>query len=143
MNGWKRLGVVISGAWILLVVSYAAYEFYTFPLKPFVSYTGSTAAGYEGDRQGFWFVRAVTKSGPESLTATERTFFEKQIKEAKTDEERQIHVAAYNVPETSSGLKPLFFMPSSTRATDWPCSTADSIVRKYGCWCACGARASL
>ena len=109
MNGWKRLGVVISGAWILLVVSYAAYEFYTFPLKPFVSYTGSTAAGYEGDRQGFWFVRAVTKSGPESLTATERTFFEKQIKEAKTDEERQIHVAAYNVPETSSGLKPLFF----------------------------------
>lgn len=110
MNGWKRLGIVFSAIWALVVTSYAVYEYFTFPLEPFVEYMGSTADSYEGDAKKFWFIRIVKETGGENLSSTERAYFDKLIREAKTQEEKQDLIDAKNVPSSKSGLSRMFFV---------------------------------
>ena len=108
MNGWKRLGLVFSTIWALVVTSYAVYEYFTFPLEPFVEYMGSTGDSYEGDAKNFWFIRIVKKTGGENLSSSERAYFDKLIREAKTQEEKQGLIDAKNVPSSASGLSGIF-----------------------------------
>lgn len=110
MNGWRRLGLVFSAIWALVVTSYAVYEYFTFPLKPFVEYMGSTADSYEGDAKKFWFIRIVNETGEENHSSTELAYFDKLIREAKTQEEKQKLIDAKNVPSSKSGLSGMFFV---------------------------------
>jgi hypothetical protein len=64
MSGWTRLGIVLSLVWTLIVSSYAAYEFYWFPI-PFNS--GGDWSGEVRSRQyeidhNFYFVEVKESS---------------------------------------------------------------------------------
>ena len=101
--------LVFSIIWALAVTSYAVYEYVTFPLKPFIEYMGSTADSYEEDAKRFWFIHIVKKTGGDDLSSSERAYFDKLIRDAKTQEEKQGLIEAKNVPSSASGLSAIFF----------------------------------
>jgi hypothetical protein len=79
-------------------------------MQPFSGYLGPVDQYYKDKSGEFFFIGINTKENGDNLTAIERNYFDEEIRNAKTDEEKNRIIEAKNVPESSSGLKGVFFV---------------------------------
>ena len=110
MNGWVRIGIVLTVIWALLVSGYAIYELETFPMKPFVAYMGPLDSYYLEGAEKFFFIKITTKKNGDNLTSYEKEYFDDEIRAAKTELEKLHLLEARNLQESTSGLNGTFFI---------------------------------
>jgi hypothetical protein len=85
MKGWTRVGIVLSGVWAVVVVSFAAYEYSQFPIMD--SNVHLAAANSR-----FIVIEEVAQQ--DAFSSSGRAFYEKLIKEAGSDAERAFYISA-------------------------------------------------
>lgn len=104
MSGWKRIGVVLSTIWTAMVFAYAAYEYSRFPLEPFTTYLSRPDYTVYEEAKNFNFIVILGTPGQEAISSAERTYYEKLIREAATESERQSYIASRDLIHYSSGV---------------------------------------
>lgn len=110
MNGWQRIGIVLSAVWTAIVLVYAAYEYYRFPLQPLtVHLSRPDYADYE-NAKSFRFIEIRETPGKEAISGEESALYEKVIREAATESERQSYIAARDLVHYSSGVSWVFLL---------------------------------
>lgn len=82
MNGWKRIGVVITACWILAIVGYAGYERFQLPIKILGEETNN---GDFFSSTNLMFFRVATHSRNEDGCVKAAT----QLVSARTEEGRR------------------------------------------------------
>ena len=110
LTGWQRLGIVISGLWVLGLSGYAAYEYSKFPLDPFTTYTDST---YEMvrhvDTSKFYFIEVVKILWKDNNPEAARVL-QKSVDDTSTEQSRQIAREVLTSYDYRSGLSSFFFV---------------------------------
>jgi hypothetical protein len=106
MNGWQRLGIVLSVVWCVLVAGYAGYERSQLPVRFFGVEDNNPANGFSIARE---LLFVDVNSAPAGDTGAAMKLFE----DAKTDEAKKaaamkINAANSYVFETS--LKDAFWL---------------------------------
>lgn len=104
MSGWRRLGVVLSAIWTVLVIAYATYEYVRFPLEPLTTYLSRPDYTVYEEAKNFRFIVIRATPGQEAISSAERALFEKLIREAATKSEQLSWIAARDLVQYSSGL---------------------------------------
>lgn len=105
MSGWNRLGLVLSALWGISVIGFAVYEYYRFPIEPFTTYLHRPDYGaYERAKESY-FINITETPGIEAISNAERVLWEKYIREAKDDTNRQQLIAARDLVHYSAGVK--------------------------------------
>ncbi|OQW69223.1 MAG: hypothetical protein BVN34_06975 [Proteobacteria bacterium ST_bin12] len=112
MNGWKRIGVVLSVIWALMVITYAIYEYSKFPLEPFTTYLSPPDSVTNEQAKNFYFVVIRGESGLEAKSSAELALYEELIRVAPTESDRQLQIAARDLTEYSSGVAWMTFLMS-------------------------------
>ncbi len=79
-------------------------------MKPFTTYSGLPDSYYTEKAEGFYFIKIVTKTNGDNLSAVEKAYFDELISKAKTSEERSHIIEMRNYPESASGLSGMFFI---------------------------------
>ena len=104
MGGWKRIGIVLSVLWAAMVVGYAGYEYFRFPLEPFTIYLMRPDYTDYETAKGFHFIIVKETPGQEALSGAERAAYEKLIREAKSESERNSYIASRDLTQYSSDI---------------------------------------
>ncbi len=107
MNGWVRIGIVFTVLWIVFVLSYATYEYMTFPL-PAGGYYGKDQY-YEDEANKRWFLSISSQLVPET-TSAEREELSEKIRRSDNDEERQRLVEERDLTESWVSFNPTFYV---------------------------------
>lgn len=106
MNGWQRIGVVLSILWLLSVTGYAAYERSLLPIRIFGQETEDPGIDWHF-AQRLLFIDIDTRSAGNVIAQVER------YRQAKTDEERkaiQANVNSALEPVYETSLKDIFWL---------------------------------
>src|SRR5258706_10499630 len=94
----------MSALWGCVVIGIAAYEYSRFPIEPFATYLyRPDYSAYERAKE-FHFINIKETPGIEVLSPSERELFEKYIREAKTESNRQQAIAARDLINYSAGV---------------------------------------
>lgn len=96
MNGWQRLGVVLTAVWIGLVASYAAYERSFLPVSVFTEETEPPPDGFVASK-ALYFVDLNSDSRNTQVTLDA---MQRQLN-AKTPEEQRAAVEDIRVGYTT------------------------------------------
>lgn len=104
MSGWRRIGVVLSAIWTVMVLAYATYEYSRFPLEPLTTYLSRPDYTVYEKAKNFSFIVIRETPGQEAISSAERALYEKLIREATTESERQSWIAARDLVQYSSGV---------------------------------------
>lgn len=99
MNGWQRLGIVLSVVWCVLVVGYAGYERSLLPVRYFDIEDNNPGDGFNIAR-GLMFVDMKSASAGDTGAAM-KLFDEAKTDEAKRAAATKINAASSLVFETS------------------------------------------
>lgn len=104
MSGWNRIGVVLSVIWATVIVAYSIYEYITFPIEPFISYTYRPENAIYSRANKFTFIKIREIHGQQAKSAEELAIYEKYIREATTDSDRKFMIEVRDSSEYSSGV---------------------------------------
>jgi hypothetical protein len=107
MNGWIRIGMALTVLWIMVVSSYAIYEFTAFPLISDDS--TKSRSDYENEARKFYFITITTKYNYEIISVAERQKYDSDITNEKDDEWRKTLIGARNMPVSWPTLSETFF----------------------------------
>lgn len=128
MNGWQRIGVILTGLWFFAICGYAIYERSLLPIKVIGEETENPGDGWHVARE-LQFVEMHSSSPRAYIESFDRTV------KAKTDEERRAAIEYHEslvsaVYETS--LKDYFWLCLLTPiVTMWILSYSAIIVFKW------------
>src|SRR6267378_4670029 len=104
MSGWNRLGIVVSALWGILVIGFAVYEYYRFPIEPFTTYLHRPDYWTYERAKEFYFIKITETPGIEAISRAERQLYEQYIREAKNEEDRQQTIAARDLVHYAGGV---------------------------------------
>ncbi len=110
MNGWMRLGIVLSVCWAVFVGTLTAYEYFRFPLEPSGAYEDRPEPQVYEQAKKFYLVVVKETTGLKALSPDQREGLERLIRESQTDQDRSMRIALRDsVYYYSSGINwPLF-----------------------------------
>jgi hypothetical protein len=108
LSGWLRIGIVLSGMWILVVLAYTAFEFFTFPIGPFDTRSEYPSDARPSQTTQFFFVGVV--QAPWKDREPQAAAYARREAEAATSvDARKVFLAVLEGTEYRAGLLPLFY----------------------------------
>lgn len=101
MNGWGRVGLVLSIIWTAVVLGYVYLEIKSFPLDANTAYLSEPSSFTRKEAEVFFFIyiQASQRKSPAELA-----LYKKYIEEAETEESRQEWISLRDSYRYSSAI---------------------------------------